>query len=196
MAGFSLTTGSLLGLTLLSTGWSSVVNWTAGLVGYSQDVRIQSDVVSLAGLYVRWMPSVGRTKLEELSLELAITITVVYWYRVRRNAPLDFARDTWLWVGWMPAAPYAHFYDEMILAIPIAALVGRHGYRLNRRRTVLALYFMFFSLPVLFWTPFQVYLLPLPLIGVAACMLRVEHHPKYSSSRSPELATSTVAGAR
>ncbi len=195
VAGFSLTTAGLFGLTLLTTGWGSVVNWTAGLVGYSQDMRTQADVVSLAGLYVRWLPSLGRSALEALSLGLAIAITAVYWYRVRRNAPLDFARDAWLWVVWMLATPYAHFYDEMILAIPIAALLGRHGYRLSRRLPVLALYLMFFSLLVLSWTPFQVYLLPLPLIGVAACMLLVEHHPKYSSSHSPELAPSAVAGA-
>lgn len=195
VAGFSLISASLFGLTLLTTGWSSVVNWIAGLVGYSQDMRTQPDVASLAGLYVRWMPSVGRSALEALSLGLAIAITAVYWYRVRRNAPLDFARDAWLWVVWMLATPYAHFYDEMILAIPIAALLGRHGHRLNRRLPVLALYLMFFSLLVLSWTPFQVYLLPLPLAGVAACMLLVEHHSKYSSSRLPELAPSTVASA-
>ncbi len=195
VAGFSLISASLFGLTLLTTGWSSVVNWIAGLVGYSQDMRTQPDVASLAGLYVRWMPSVGRSALEALSLGLAIAITAVYWYRVRRNAPLDFARDAWLWVVWMLATPYAHFYDEMILAIPIAALLGRHGHKLNRRLPVLALYLMFFSLLVLSWTPFQVYLLPLPLAGVAACMLMVEHHPKYSSSRFPELAPSTVASA-
>jgi len=195
VAGFSLISASLFGLTLLTTGWSSVVNWIAGLVGYSQDMRTQPDVASLAGLYVRWMPSVGRSALEALSLGLAIAITAVYWYRVRRNAPLDFARDAWLWMVWMLATPYAHFYDEMILAIPIAALLGRHGHRLNRRLPVLALYLMFFSLLVLSWTPFQVYLLPLPLAGVAACMLLVEHHPKYSSSRPPELAPSTVASA-
>jgi len=183
VTGFSLISASLFGLTLLTTGWSSVVNWIAGLVGYSQDMRTQPDVASLAGLYVRWMPSVGRSALEALSLGLAIAITAVYWYRVRRNAPLDFARDAWLWVVWMLATPYAHFYDEMILAIPIAALLGRHGHRLNRRLPVLALYLMFFSLLVLSWTPFQVYLLPLPLAGVAACMLLVEHHSKYSSSR-------------
>lgn len=195
VTGFSLISASLFGLTLLTTGWSSVVNWIAGLVGYSQDMRTQPDVASLAGLYVRWMPSVGRSALEALSLGLAIAITAVYWYRVRRNAPLDFARDAWLWVVWMLATPYAHFYDEMILAIPIAALLGRHGHRLNRRLPVLALYLMFFSLLVLSWTPFQVYLLPLPLAGVAACMLLVEHHSKYSSSRLPELAPSTVASA-
>lgn len=196
VAGFSLISASLFSLTLLTTGWSSVVNWIAGLVGYSQDMRTQPDVASLAGLYVRWMPSVGRSALEALSLGLAIAITAVYWYRVRRNAPLDFARDAWLWVVWMLATPYAHFYDEMILAIPIAALLGRHGCRLNQRLPTLALYLMFFSLLVLSWTPFQVYLLPLPLAGIAACMLLMEHHPKHASSRSPEFALNAAASAK
>jgi len=195
VAGFSLTTAGLFGLTLLTTGWSSVVQWTGGLVGYSHDMRIQPDVASLAGLYVRWMPSLGRSALEALSLGLAIAITAVYWYRVRRNAPLDFARDGWLWVAWMLATPYAHFYDEMILAIPVAALLGRHGCRLNQRLPALALYLMFFSLLLLSWTPFKAYLLPLPLAGVAACMLLVNHHPRDRSSWSTEFAPSTVAGA-
>lgn len=196
VAGFSLITAGLFGLTLLTTGWSSIVNWMAGLVGYSQDMRTQPDVVSLAGLYVRWMPSLGRSALEALSLGLAIAITAVYWYRVRRHAPLDFARDAWLWVMWLLATPYAHFYDEMTLAIPIAALLGRHGCRLNQRLPTLALYLMFFSLLVLSWTPFQVYLLPLPLAGVAVCMLLMEHHPKHASSRSPGFALNTATSAK
>jgi hypothetical protein len=179
--GFALGTVGLFGLTLLTSGWSSIGLWIHGLLQYSNDMAIQPDVISLAGLYVRWMPPAPRVALEALTVMGALALTGYLW-RMRSAGERDFLTVAPLWVVWMLAAPYGHFFDEIILAIPVAAYLGQNGRRVAYRLPGFTLYLLFFSLFFISWAPLRVYLLPIPLVLVAVFMYWSQRDPRFQSA--------------
>ncbi|HEX6509486.1 MAG TPA: glycosyltransferase 87 family protein [Chloroflexota bacterium] len=177
--GFSAATAILFVLTLATTGWHSVELWAHGLLRYSNEMSIQPDVISLSGLYVRWMPSTPRVVLELLTVVAALAVTA-YFVQKQRGDREDALSIAPLWIVWMLAAPYGHFFDEIILAVPLLAYLGSNGYRVVYRLPAVALYLAFFSLFFISWTPFRVYLLPLMLLGILACMLRSRDDSRFA----------------
>jgi hypothetical protein len=122
-----------------------VAYWLQGLAGYSHDVAPQKVVPSLAGLYVLWAPWNLRLVLTGLCLAAAVALTVVWWWRLRNIADVPFLAVAWLWLVWFLATPYVHIDDEVLLVIPVLALVGRNGDRLTQPLPVLALLLLFFA---------------------------------------------------
>jgi hypothetical protein len=177
-AGFALGTVGLFLLTVFTSGWNSIGLWVHGLLRYSNDMGIQPDVISLTGLYVRWMPAAPRLILEALTLIAALVLTAHFW-RTRRSDHAAFLTIAPLWVLWMLASPYGHFFDEIILAIPMAAYLGQNGGRAAFRLPGTALYLLFFSLFFISWAPLRVYLLPIPLMLIAAFMLKSERDVRF-----------------
>jgi hypothetical protein len=179
LSGFGLTSAGGLLLTIACTGWSSVVEWVHGLFRYSSDMSIQPDLISLSGLYVRWMPSGPRALVEALVLLLALAVTAYVWLTGRnRTRPLVWY--TPLWVMWLLATPYGHFFDEVLLSVPMLALLGPNGSRVAFRLPAIALYLCFLSLLVISAVPFKIYLLPFPLLAIGWITLRVRRDPRFS----------------
>lgn len=170
-SGFAAGTAALLALSVGTSGWRSVGLWLHGLVRYSNDMAHQPDVISLAGLYVRWMPQFPRLALEVLTVLAALALTALVWRKDSRGQ-VAFTAVAPLWVGWLLASPYGHFFDEILLAIPVVAYFGQNGRGVGRLLPATSLYLLFFSLLLLTWTPFHAYLLSLPLVAIAIFMVK------------------------
>lgn len=157
-------------LTLATTGPRSIGQWLHGLAGYSKDIASSPSVSSLSGLYVRVTSGGLRLGLELAGLAIAVALTALVWkwYRGRREVPV--LAIAWLWFAWFLAAPYAHFYDEILLTAPVLALLGRNGGRLGERLPTTALYLLFFSLLFISWAPGGVQPLSLSLVLVAVML--------------------------
>jgi hypothetical protein len=179
-SGFAAGTAALLALTVGTSGWRSVGLWLHGLVRYSNDMAHQPDVISLAGLYVRWMPQAPRLALETLTILAALALTVLIWRKVP-TGQIAFMSVAPLWVGWLLASPYGHFFDEVILAVPVVAYLIHNGRDVGRLLPATSLYLLLFSLLLLTWTPFHAYLLSLPLIAIAIFMLQSTHELRFRS---------------
>lgn len=169
---FAGTSLLLLLLTVLTTGPDALRQWVRGLTGYSRDIATSPSVSSLSGLYVRWAPSGARTALEVVALVAAMALTYVAWRRRAGDATVPALAISWLWLAWFLAAPYAHFFDEILLTVPVLAVLGRDGKHLGEAGPTLALYLTFFTLLVLSVAPGGVQPLPIPLLAIAAIAYR------------------------
>jgi hypothetical protein len=88
---------------------------------------------------------------------------------------------------WFLAVPYTHFQDEVLLALPVFALLGRNGRRLGRPLAVAGLYSVILS-PLLFvWSPFRIDLISLPLLALAACVALEGRTAEPAGSRDTQL---------
>jgi hypothetical protein len=123
--GFTVDSVAELAITLGTTGLSSLGHLLHGLVTFSNDTVAQPILVSLSGVYVTLVLVAPRLVIEVLSVELALALTLL-WRRRTGPTPLP-ARVVWLWPCWLLVVPYLHYPDEMLLAIPIAGLVGKDG---------------------------------------------------------------------
>lgn len=173
VAGFGTAVAALFAVTLAVMGWKILVLWVGGLLGYSRDIALEPDVASLAGLYVRWAPTPLHLGLESVILGIAFALTGLWWWKYRNLREMAVLAASWLWFVWFLATPYAHFFDEIVLTVPVLALLGPDGQNLSGRLPVWGLYLMFFSLFLLSWSPFQTQLLSLTLLAVMICLLFV-----------------------
>jgi len=169
VAGFAAGTVCMLLCTSLLMSTRELSWWIGGLTGFSGDMTMQPSLACLSGLYVRWAPSTLRLALECLVLLTACVLTAREWFRNRAHG--EVAAVGWLWCVWLLATPYAHFPDEILLSVPILAMVARTRDGLTYRLPLVSLYLGFFSLPLTNWYPMQANLLSLPLSGVAVCLL-------------------------
>jgi hypothetical protein len=169
-AGFGVGTLGALGLTVVALGWHLLRFWSVGLVGYSKDMRFSPDIASLAGLYVRWAPYHLRLAAGAVLLVMALVLTALTWRRLRHKSAASPLAVGWLWILWLLVTPYAHFSDEMLLTVPLLALLGPAGRALPHRIPTAALYLAAVSLVLFSWDPMHVQLLCLPLLAVAACL--------------------------
>lgn len=179
MGGFSAGTLSFLALTVAATGWNSVVAWIKGVTTFSQAINLQSDFAPLAGLYTHWASAPVRLGLQVFLLTMALACTGVVWWQRRSAAGFSFLDAAWLWFVWFLATPFAHFHDEILLTIPVLALLGRDGSRLQSPGTVLTLYLMFLSVLLLSVQPAQVILLSLPLVVAGTLLWLARRQPVY-----------------
>jgi Glycosyltransferase family 87 len=157
----------VLTLALLGKQYES---WRVGsLLGFSHSMPTQPNVSSLSGLYAQLLPETARLVLEVLSVGLAGAMTLVFWWRTRHEPTLPLLRTGWLWFVWLIATPYAHYIDEMLLVIPVLALIGYDGRRISRPLSVSVLYLLGLSILLYSWTPMHMQLLWAPLAVCACC---------------------------
>jgi hypothetical protein len=117
-----------------------------------------------------------------MTLGMAAAITACWWWRRRSADELPLLGFAWLSFVWFLAAPYAHFFDEVLLTVPLLILFGRDGHRVAWRWSHRVLYLMLFSISVISANPFKVQLLALPLIAVTACLLIAGLDPRYRAA--------------
>jgi len=82
-------------------------------------------------------------------------------------------------VVWFLATPFAHFPDEILLTIPILALLGRDGQHLGQAIPVFVIYLLFFSLALFPVTLFHASPLSLSLAAVAGCLAVAAHNRRH-----------------
>lgn len=171
LAGIALGSAVLLAATIATTGIQSLSWWVGGIAGFSNGVALQPNYVSLAGLYTGWAPSWARLGLELLCLVAALWLTVLVWRaaatrRSIRNAPFL------LWLVWFLAVPYAHFPDEILLALPVLVLLGCDGVGIRRAGGAVVLYLLFLSFLLFPSIAGRINLLCLPLLAIAVILFR------------------------
>lgn len=145
VAGFLAGTVALIGLTLATVGPHVLVDWLHALQGYNRDIAHQVWVSSLASIYYTWAPMTLRIALIGLSLGLATVLTLACWWKCGATRPAPWTSVAWLWVVWFLVTPYAHIDDEIVLAIPVVAVLGRDARRLSQAVPAFALFLMLFS---------------------------------------------------
>lgn len=187
LAGFGVATGALLGLTMVALGWHSMELWFQGLTSWSHDIGLQPNMASLAGLYAGWAPYRLQMILTAFILALASAMTIRTW-KVQGQALALPSVSAWLWVVWFLATPYAHFPDEILLTLPVLAMVGRDGRELGRKNALLAVYILFISLTLFSVTISHANLLSLTLLVVAVCLYQAHNQenafvPRMTSNR-------------
>jgi hypothetical protein len=163
--------GSVVGLalTVLTTGAASVAWWLMALGSYSNRLGVQPDIASLSGLYVYSASDHIRFVLEGISL-LAVALATGFWWWKRESgeAVLGVA---WLWLAWFLATPFAHFHDEVVLALPLLAILGRDGAWLARWPANVALFVLVLSILLFPTTRAHTDLQSLALLVVLGCAL-------------------------
>lgn len=179
LRGFAVGSIGLLALNLLAAGPGMLALWVQGLAAYSRDVAASPAIASFAGLYVRLVPHGVRLGIGILSVAVGMTFTALVWHRQRQaRGTVPWNAVGWLWPLWFLAMPYAHFFDEILLAAPIVALMGADGRYLARREPVIALYMTFASLLLISSAPFNVQLLWLPLVAVLLVLFLLRRDPR------------------
>jgi hypothetical protein len=166
VVGFAAASALALCATVATTGAHSLGMWVGGLIRYSRDVTLEPDISSLAGLYVRNAPVDMRWGLGALALLSAAVLTVVMFRRLSGGPIQPELAAGWLWILWFLATPYAHFFDQILLTLPVLAFLGRDGFLVTRRDQVITLYLIFFSLVFIEWAPHGIQLLSLPLVAI------------------------------
>jgi hypothetical protein len=146
VAGFILTSVLEFALTVITTGAGSVGWWLHALGGYSQRLGVQPDIASLSGLYVYTVSDRVRLALEGLSLLVMVVATTVWWWRGRRRGGDPVLGLAWLWIAWFLATPFAHFHDEVVLTLPVLAVVGLDGAWLGRWPANITVYMLLLSI--------------------------------------------------
>jgi hypothetical protein len=171
LTGFLATSALGFGLTLLTTGSASLSWWLQALTGYSQRLGVQPDIASLSGLYVYSAPDRVRLAMEGLSILAVAGATVAWWWKHRTTGSTGVLDVAWLWIAWFLATPFAHFHDEVVLALPVLAVLGRDAAWLGRWPATVALYVLLFSILVFPTTRAHTDLQSITLLIVLACAL-------------------------
>jgi hypothetical protein len=191
IAGMSAGSICLVLLSAVVAGYASVGAWAGSLLGYSRDLSVQPDIASLSGLYVYSMPSVARLLLQTLLVLSGLGLTW-WWWRARQSDVTEVKDFAWLWVLWFLISPFAHFHDEVVLAIPVVACLGIDGHLVTSRARLLILYLLALSLLLFplarFHTDLQSLAL-LPVVTALFLMTRHERQPSTASSQHAEPAT-------
>jgi hypothetical protein len=171
LTGFVATSALELGLTVLTTGSASLGWWLQALTGYSQRLGAQPDIASLSGLYVYSAPDRVRLALEGLSILAVAGATIAWWWKCRTMEKTGVLQVAWLWIAWFLATPFAHFHDEVVLTLPVLAVLGRDAAWLGRWPATLTLYVLLFSILVFPTTRAHTDLQSITLLIVLACAL-------------------------
>jgi hypothetical protein len=170
VAGFVAASAVALLATVAATGAHSLGLWVGGLLRYQRDVTLEPGISSIAGLYVRSATSDFRWTMGALAVLSAAVLTAVMFRRLGRWEARPEIAAGWLYVLWFLATPYAHFFDQILLTLPVLAFFGRDGALIARRNQVITLYLLFFSLVFIEWAPLGLQLLCLPLVAITLAL--------------------------
>lgn len=163
---------ALLAATFAAMGIEPMVQWVGEIRGVSAMVGEQPNMIPLVGLYAGAVSATVRQLLQIGLLAVAVSLTAWSWVKLRPQGAVPPLQVAWLWVVWVLALPYAHFREEILLSLPILALIGRDGALLYRRTGVLALYTVFATVLLYSNQPFHVQMLSLPLIALGIILYR------------------------
>jgi hypothetical protein len=169
LAGFGAATVFLFAATVAATGWHNLGLWTIQLLRADANIGEQPNLASLTGLYDRWAPSPVQVPLESLTLTLACVLTAMWWWKYRRDHPISVSSTAWLWFVWFLAVPYAHFPDEIVLTIPLLAIIPHEGRQIDGR-SALIVGLMAVSVVLFPRTPPYVDPISLPLLAIAVVL--------------------------
>jgi len=172
LQGIAIGSLALLAVTLATVGIESMVQWVGEMRSVSTMAGDQPNLIPLVGLYAGVVSATVRQLLQMALLAFATGFTGWWWFKLRPQSAVPPLQVAWLWVVWLLALPYAHFPEEMLLSLPILALIGRDGIRLYRRSTLFALYSMFATVLLSYNQPFQVQMLSMPLIALGIILYR------------------------
>lgn len=168
LAGFAATTLAETILTILTAGTTPFRWWMHSFTGYSNSITIQGDIASLTGIYYRWAPAEFRLSLQVATVLAAVAVTYLCWRRgLGQETPMTSV--AWLWFLWFLATPYDLFDDQMLLAIPVLALLGRNGSRLASPLAATILYAVFLCVVPFNISPARMQLLWLPILIAGIC---------------------------
>lgn len=168
LAGFAATTMAETIFTILTTGMAPLRWWAHSFTGYSNSITVQGDIASLTGIYYRWAPADLRLSLQIATVAIATAVTCLYWWR-GRGKETAVVSVAWLWFLWFLATPYDLFDDQMLLAIPVLALLGRNGSRLASPLIAIILYAVFLCVVPFNISPVRMQLLWLPTLLGGVC---------------------------
>jgi len=169
-----ITIGSLvlLAATLATVGVEPIVQWVGEMRSVSTMAGSQRNMIPLVGLYAGVVSATVRQLLQMGLLTIAAGLTAWWWFKLRPKAAVPPLQVAWLWAVWLLALPYAHFPDEILLSLPVLALIGRDGSRLCRPSVLFALYGMFATVLLYSYEPHHVQTLSLPLIALGVILYR------------------------
>lgn len=184
-AGFLSATCAFWIVSLLGPGEQSIGEWLNSLRYYSGHTAVHPHLATLVGLYVRWAPAPLFSALELSVIALVALATLGCLYRFRHTSLVPLQYTAWLWLAWFLALPFAHFYDEVILAIPVLVLFGPNGVRVGYPMPALALYVLFGSLFISNQTPHGIYLLSFPLLVIGGLLLTTRSATRTGSVAFP-----------
>lgn len=144
VSGVGLLAGGVVGgiATWALLGTATARSWLGAMTGYSDNVQVQPDISSLSGLYAYSVTGVSRTFLEVLLLCAAAAIIYAVAKHLLPGDVRSLRSVGWLWLVAFLVTPFAHFHDQVVLALPILALVGPDGLHLRQRSVVCALYLL------------------------------------------------------
>jgi hypothetical protein len=172
LSGFAAASLVELVVSLVAVGPAMMLKWLHGLVSWSHSVGSEPNLASLVGLYAGWASDTARTVLTSLILAAAVVLTACAWWAERGESSTPFVRVAWLWCLWFLAAPFAHFPDEILLGIPVVALLGRDAFRISQPAPAMALYLCFFSLALFPTTALSVNFLSLIVLVLTVFTFR------------------------
>jgi hypothetical protein len=158
-----------------------------GYLGFAHSINLQPNLTSFSGLYARLVGQTPRLGLEVAGIAAACIVTAVVWWRLREQPAGPHHATIWLWFIWMAATPYAHFEDEMLLAVPVLVLLGTDARELGRPLVVAVLGLMFSSVLLFSWSPFGAQLLWVPLVAAALCSIAIARKAAGVQSASPAI---------
>jgi hypothetical protein len=176
-AGFSAATICLVSV----SGLHDIRTWFNALTGYSNDIAVQPNLSSLSGLYATSTSAEWRAVFAGTSILVAALLTGVVWYRSRRLETVNPVNVAWLWFVWFLASPYAHYPDQVVLTLPVVALLGRNARQLITAVPLAVLYLLISSIIVFPSTASGINLLcvPVAISAALAYVAMTRHAPEY-----------------
>lgn len=145
LAGFATVSLMLTGATIALLGANSLLMWLHGLTSWSHTVGLEPNLASAVGVYVPLVSYNLRILLGAGLFLAASGATGLVWWRRRGRGPASMHEVSWLWISWFLVAPFAHFPDEILLTVPVVALMGRNATYLARRGPAIGLVMSFLS---------------------------------------------------
>jgi hypothetical protein len=187
IAGFLGSVAIVGAATAFLTGPASLGWWLETLTGYAGRRNTLGDVAPLGGLYAHWLPAIPRTILELTTVCAACLVTALALRRTR-GAPVRVETVAWLWFVWFLAAPFGHLHDEILLTIPVVALLRANAAHAVEPPKIAATALLAVSVVFVYWTPLHVQLLGLTLVGALLLLMT-------GTSRRPAVASRAVGAA-
>lgn len=170
LAGFLGGSAALLVVPVAFLPVNAVSHWIQGMNGFRHYTKVYSDIASLTAAFSGVGSEYVSTLLEAVAILGAGAMTAVCWYRTRGRHPLPVLDVAWLWALWMLVTPQLHFHDELVLAIPVFALVGPDAAYVTKWPAAAALYIAYFSILGLAFHPLGAQWLWVPILLLIFCL--------------------------